>query len=155
MQIDIIAMGNKMPEWVNQGFRHYQKRFSGNIGCKLIEIPLTKRTKGMDTARAIKKEGELMLAAVHPNSLIIALDVKGQRLSTKQLAQEFTKFYQQGQAITLLIGGPEGLDSQCLYTAKKTWSLSDLTLPHPLVRVMLIEALYRAWSLMIGHPYHR
>lgn len=155
MRIRLIAVGTRMPAWVNEGFEEYRKRLNQDVTLELVEIPAGKRGKNADLDRILDKEGELMLAALHPSDYVITLDVKGQRLSTEKLAQQLEKRLQQGNHVALLIGGPEGLPPQCRQKAQESWSLSDLTLPHPLVRVLIAEQLYRAWSILKGHPYHR
>jgi 23S rRNA (pseudouridine1915-N3)-methyltransferase len=155
MRIRLIAVGTKMPGWVNDGFEEYRKRLNQDVTLELVEIPAGKRGKNADVDRITDKEGELMLAAIHPSDYVITLDVPGQRLSTEKLAGRLEKLLQQGNHVALLIGGPEGLAPQCRTKAQESWSLSDLTLPHPLVRVLIAEQLYRAWSILKGHPYHR
>jgi 23S rRNA (pseudouridine1915-N3)-methyltransferase len=122
---------------------------------ELVEIPAGKRGKNADLERITHKEGELMLAAIHNGDHIISLDVPGKRISTENLASRLQQLMHSGQHICILIGGPEGLAPQCKQLARESWSLSDLTLPHPLVRVLIAEQLYRAWSILKGHPYHR
>lgn len=155
MRFKLIAVGTKMPDWVNEGFAEYQKRLTQDLTLELVEIPAGKRGKNADIDRITDKEGEQMLAAVQPGDYVITLDVQGKRLSTEKLAQQLEKLLQQGNHVALLIGGPEGLAPQCRNAARESWSLSDLTLPHPLVRVLIAEQLYRAWSILKGHPYHR
>ncbi len=155
MRIRLIAVGTKMPDWVNEGFEEYRKRLNQDVTLELVEIPAGKRGKNADVDRITDKEGEQMLAAVHPNDYVITLDVQGKRLSTEKLAQQLEKLLQQGNHVALLIGGPEGLAPQCRSKARESWSLSDLTRPHRLVRVLIAEQLYRAWSILKGHPYHR
>ncbi|MEZ5505707.1 MAG: 23S rRNA (pseudouridine(1915)-N(3))-methyltransferase RlmH [Gammaproteobacteria bacterium] len=155
MRIRLIAVGTKMPGWVNDGFEEYRKRLNQDVTLELVEIPAGKRGKNADVDRITDKEGEQMLAAIHPSDYVITLDVPGQRLSTEKLAGRLEKLLQQGNHVALLIGGPEGLAPQCRTKAQESWSLSDLTLPHPLVRVLIAEQLYRAWSILKGHPYHR
>jgi len=155
MRIRLIAVGTKMPGWVNDGFEEYRKRLNQDVTLELVEIPAGKRGKNADVDRITDKEGEQMLAAIHPSDYVITLDVPGQRLSTEKLAGRLEKLLQQGNHVALLIGGPEGLAPQCRTKAQESWSLSDLTLPHPLVRVLVAEQLYRAWSILKGHPYHR
>lgn len=155
MRIKLIAVGTKMPSWVNEGFKEYQKRLNQDITLELCEIPAGKRGKNADVTRITEKEGELMLAAVGNNDRVIALDVKGKRHTTDNMAARLKTLLPEGQHISLFIGGPEGLSPQCLQRADEKWSLSDLTLPHPLVRVLLAEQLYRCWSVIKGHPYHR
>ncbi len=144
-----------MPAWVEQGVAEYQKRLPPEIKLEIREIALGKRGKGADIKRAIKLEGEQMLAAIGERDRVIALDVKGKPWSTEQLAGELQDWQRQGDNITLLVGGPDGLAAQCLQRARQRWSLSALTLPHPIVRVILAEQLYRAWAINNNHPYHR
>ncbi|PCJ42354.1 MAG: 23S rRNA (pseudouridine(1915)-N(3))-methyltransferase RlmH [Moraxellaceae bacterium] len=155
MRIKLIAVGTKMPSWVNEGFKEYQKRLNQDIVLELQEIPAGKRGKNADLVRITEKEGEQMLAAIGSNDRVIALDVKGKRYTTDSMASRLQELLPQGQHISLFIGGPEGLSPSCLQRADEKWSLSDLTLPHPLVRVILAEQLYRCWSVIQGHPYHR
>lgn len=144
-----------MPDWVNTGFKEYQKRLNQEIVLDLTAIPAKKRTKHSDLPRLMQQEGEAMLAAVNPGDHVITLDVKGRELSTEGLAQRLGQLLPQGNNLALFVGGPEGLAPACIERATESWSLSKLTLPHPLVRVLLAEQLYRAWSVLKGHPYHR
>jgi len=155
MRIKLIAIGESMPNWVVTGFQEYAKRLQQDVVLSLHEIPASKRGKNADLARIIQKEGELMLAQIPNSSHCIALDVKGKVWSTEQLAQNLNNWQLQGNDVSLLIGGPEGLAPACLARANQTWSLSALTFPHPLVRVIVAEQLYRAWSIIHNHPYHR
>lgn len=155
MQISLIAVGTKMPAWVEQGVTEYTKRMPPEMKLAIREIPLGKRGKGADIQRAIEGEGKQMLAAIGAQDTVIALDVKGKPWSTEQLAQNLSRWQLEGDRISLLVGGPDGLAEDCLARAQQRWSLSALTLPHPLVRILLAEQLYRAWSINNNHPYHR
>ena len=155
MNIHLISVGTRMPKWVEQGFTEYAKRMPGECSLKLVEIPLGHRSKGADISRAVRDEGERMLKAIPRDCHIIALEVKGREWSTEQLASKLTGWMESGRDLVLLVGGPEGLADSCRERADMLWSLSPLTMPHPLVRVVLAEQLYRAWSLMRNHPYHR
>jgi 23S rRNA (pseudouridine1915-N3)-methyltransferase len=155
MILRILAIGTKMPGWVNEGFNDYLKRFTPTCSVELCEIPAEKRTKNTDTARIIERESEKLLAAIKPGNQVIVLDVKGQAWSTEQLAMQMKNWQTSGRHIDLLIGGPDGLSQPCLQQADTKWSLSPLTLPHPLVRIILVEQLYRAMSILQNHPYHR
>lgn len=155
MQLDLIAIGRKMPAWVNQGFNEYARRLPPDYQLQLTEIAAKHRGKGADLARIKQQEGELLLAAVPAGAIIIALDERGQAWSTANLAQRLLDWRQQGLNLAMLIGGPEGLAESCRQRAESIWSLSALTLPHALVRVVVAEQLYRAWSINAGHPYHR
>lgn len=155
MKVRIIAVGTKMPTWVEQGYAEYAKRMPRDCVVELVELPLAQRGKNTDIARAMEKEGEEMLAAIGKGEQIIALDVKGKSWSTEQLAEQMANWRMSGSNYCLLIGGPDGLAPQCLAKAQIHWSLSALTLPHPLVRILVIEQLYRACSILQNHPYHK
>ncbi len=155
MNINLIAVGTRMPAWVNEGYREYARRFPRECRLKLTEIPSGQRVRSGTVERAVSEEGKRMLAELVPRQRVIALDVNGRSWSTAQLAGQFHQWMQQGQDVSLLVGGPDGLSLSCLERAEQRWSLSPLTLPHPLVRVVLAEQLYRAWTIMVGHPYHR
>jgi 23S rRNA (pseudouridine1915-N3)-methyltransferase len=152
--INLIAIGKGMPSWINEGFLEYTKRMPDDFKVQLIEIPMSKRSRS-DVSRARQQEADSMLAAIPKKSVTIALEVGGEQWSTPQLAQYLQRWHDQGQVINLLIGGPEGLASSCLAVAQQRWSLSQLTFPHPLVRIIVAEQLYRAWSILSHHPYHR
>ncbi len=155
MKVRIIAVGTKMPAWVEQGYAEYAKRMPRDCVVELVELPLAQRGKNTDIARAMEKEGEEMLAAIGKGEQVIALDVKGKSWSTEQLAEQMANWRMSGSNYCLLIGGPDGLAPQCLAKAQIHWSLSALTLPHPLVRILVIEQLYRACSILQNHPYHK
>lgn len=147
-----------MPPWVSEGTEEYCKRLPNELTIHWHEIPIGQRgkqQKNLDIKRIVAKEGEQMLKSVQPQDHVIALDVTGKPLSTEKLAHNLKEWQLAGQNISLLIGGPDGLSPACIDRANARWSLSQLTLPHPLVRVVLAEQLYRAWSINAGHPYHR
>lgn len=144
-----------MPAWVQTGFEEYAKRLPAECRLRLVEIPAERRGKNADLPRLLAKEGERMLAAVPKGARVVALAVEGRRWETVQLAERLTGWLGEGRDIALLIGGPEGLAEACYERCDERWSLSPLTLPHPLVRIIVAEQLYRAWSLLSGHPYHR
>ncbi len=144
-----------MPKWVTAGFEDYAKRISAPFSLELTEIATEKRLKNTDISRLIQREGEKLQAACRPRHQRVALDVKGQSLSTEMLTERLRTLHRHGTSLDLLIGGPDGLATECLASADWCWSLSPLTLPHPLVRILLAEQLYRAVSLLKGHPYHR
>lgn len=155
MRVRLITVGTKMPDWVTTGFNEYQKRLNQDVQLELVEIPAGKRGKNADVNRIVVKEGEQILNLLNPQEHIIALDVKGKRFTTEKLSARLNELMHNGQSVALLVGGPEGLAAECRNRASEKWSLSDLTLPHPLVRIVIAEQLYRAWSLLKGHPYHR
>lgn len=155
MRITLIAVGNKMPDWVEQAYHDYAKRLPADCSLKLLEIPMAKRGKNTDIHKAKAKEAELILAAIPKHDRVIALEVGGQSWSTEKLAANLSDWRMSGDNFSLLIGGPDGLGHECVQRADRLWSLSPLTLPHPLVRVLLAEQLYRAWTINQNHPYHR
>ena len=155
MKIQLIAVGQKMPAWVSAGFEEYAKRLPRECALELKEIAPGHRGKGADAARAMREEGERMVAAIAKGALVVALDERGRQWSTEELAAELEGWLQGGRDVALLVGGPEGLSDAAKGAAERKWGLSRLTLPHPLVRVVAAEQLYRAWSLLKGHPYHR
>ncbi|MGQ6016431.1 23S rRNA (pseudouridine(1915)-N(3))-methyltransferase RlmH [Serratia sp. IR-2025] len=155
MKLQLVAVGTKMPDWVQTGFMDYLHRFPKDMPFELTEIPAGKRGKNADIKRILDKEGEQMLAALGKGNRIVTLDIPGTPWETPQLAQQLERWKQDGRNVSLLIGGPEGLAPACKAAAEQSWSLSPLTLPHPLVRVLVAESLYRAWSITTNHPYHR
>lgn len=155
MKIQLIAVGTKMPDWVEKGYLEYARRFPKEMQLELIEINAGKRGKNADIKRILKREGELTLDAIPKGNKTVTLEVTGKSWTTEQLADEMIKWQHDGRNISLLIGGPEGLAPECIQLSEQRWSLSALTLPHPLVRVIVAESLYRAFTLTINHPYHR
>jgi 23S rRNA (pseudouridine1915-N3)-methyltransferase len=155
VRIRLVAVGNRMPDWVEAGVEEYRKRLTQDLTLDIVEIPAGKRVKNADIARLTEKEGEQMLASLHPSEHVICLDVKGKPMSTEGMSARLATLMQAGKPLALLVGGPEGLAPACLARADEKWSLSPLTLPHPLVRVLLAEQLYRCWTVIKGHPYHR
>lgn len=155
LKLTVISLGNKMPDWVVQGTRDYTKRFGEGIQVKLIEIPLIKRTKASDLSRILEKESSLILEFIPNNCYLIALDIQGKEFSSEDLAHRIIQLQNQNSHFCFVIGGPEGLADEVLNQCNERWSLSKLTLPHPLARIVLVEALYRAWSIINNHPYHK
>ena len=155
MLIRLLAIGNKMPSWVEEGFRDYVKRFPPSCRFQLIEILAEKRSKHSVISDIIKRESQKLLSIIKPSHHVIALDVKGKSWSTEVLSAQLEHWQHDGRPIDLLIGGPDGLSTECLEKAETHWSLSPLTLPHPLVRIIVAEQLYRAFSILQNHPYHR
>ncbi|MBC7984918.1 MAG: 23S rRNA (pseudouridine(1915)-N(3))-methyltransferase RlmH [Candidatus Obscuribacterales bacterium] len=154
MILRLLAAGTRMPSWVNEGYNDYSTRLKGDYKLELIEIPVAQRGSG-DVARAIFKEGERMLVALDDKPYIVALQVTGKALSTEQLAKFLEARAQDGRNVAFCIGGPDGLAAEIDSRADLRWSLSPLTLPHGLARVVVAEALYRAVSVIKRLPYHR
>jgi len=155
MKTRLLAVGTRMPAWVEAGVDEYRKRLPREMPFEIVEIPPGARGKNADVARAIQAEGDRMLEKLRDQERIVALEVKGASWTTEQLAEKLDSWRLEGQDIALVVGGPDGLDPRVVARARQSWSLSALTLPHPLVRVVLAEQLYRAWTLLAGHPYHR
>ncbi len=155
MRARLIAVGTGMPSWVQEGYAEYSKRLSHWLPVELVEIPPGLRGKGRDPARATAEEGQRVLAALPKSPHIVALDGRGRSYSSEQLAERLESWRSQGRDLALLIGGPEGHAPEVYTQAQERWSLGPLTLPHPLVRIVLIEQLYRAASILANHPYHR
>jgi 23S rRNA (pseudouridine1915-N3)-methyltransferase len=155
MKCRLIAAGTRLPDWVNSGFREYQKRLRAPLVLELEEIPVATRRPGENPERAIAREGANMLAALGPKDHVVALEVSARSMSTAELSQWLGERLQRAKPLALLIGGPDGLAPECLERADESWSLSPLTLPHALVRIVVAEQIYRAMSLAAGHPYHR
>lgn len=156
MKINLVAIGTRMPGWVDSGVSEYQKRLPKNFELIVTEIPLARRSKAnQDVARLCSEEGKALLNTVSRDQFLVALDVKGKSLSTELMADKIGEIRDNGQDIAFLVGGPDGLSSECLESANAIWSLSALTLPHTIVRIVLAEQIYRVWSVLAGHPYHR
>jgi len=155
MRITLISVSSKQPDWVRNGFEEYARRLQGPVALGLTEIPLPKRTRSSALDRLVAAEGERMLAALPTGAHVVALDETGRSWRTIELAQRLKAWIAEGQPVALLVGGPDGLAPACRERAAERWSLSPLTLPHGLVRIVVAEALYRAHSLLRGHPYHR
>ncbi|PCJ83795.1 MAG: 23S rRNA (pseudouridine(1915)-N(3))-methyltransferase RlmH [Thiotrichaceae bacterium] len=155
MKINLIAIGNKMPGWVDVASEDFIKRLPAEININTILLPLIKRGKNPDIPRIVRDESRKLLAAVPKGSLLVILDVLGQSVSTMKLSSMLETWLQNGQDIAIIIGGPDGVSNELLAQASQKISLSALTYPHTLVRVILLEQIYRSWSILNNHPYHR
>ncbi len=155
MKIHLLATGTKMPDWVTKGYLEYANRLTGNVQLHLKEVAAEKRTKNSDTKAICKKESDKLIKAIPGGCHVVALDVLGQAWSTEKLASHMENWMMSGKDVALLVGGPEGMTRECVNQADQVWSLSALTFPHPLVRVLLAEQLYRGWTVTENHPYHR
>lgn len=144
-----------MPAWVSSGYEEFIKRLPKEFTPLLKEIPPGRRSKSSDLKRAIAEESQRILQAIPKDCRVIALDENGRSWTTRKLADQMAQWAGSGRDVALIIGGADGLSDEVKQRADLTWSLSALTLPHALVRVVLAEQLYRGWSLISNHPYHR
>jgi 23S rRNA (pseudouridine1915-N3)-methyltransferase len=154
VRLRLVAVGTRMPGWVDEGFEEYASRMPRECRLELRALALGRRSRGSPPAAAVADEGARLLAASE-GCLRVCLDVQGAAVDTPGLARRLAGWLQDGRDVALLVGGPDGLSAGCLDAAAWRWSLSPLTLPHGLVRVLVAEQLYRAWTVLSGHPYHR
>jgi 23S rRNA (pseudouridine1915-N3)-methyltransferase len=154
MHIQLVAVGTRMPPWVNAGFSEYAKRLQGDVALNLREVKVAPR-RGDAPDRALAAEARAISRKIPERGWLVVMDVNGTQWSTEALAGQLDGWLQSGSDIYVLIGGPDGLADEWRQRARQTWSLSPLTLPHGLVRVIVAEQLYRAWSILHQHPYHR
>ncbi len=152
MRARIITVGERMPVWVAEGFAEYRKRLARELPLQLIEVRA--RSKDRDAAHAKEAEGEALLAAARDMHMV-ALDGRGESWSSEELARQLSKWRMRGRGVAFLIGGADGHSANVLNRADQRWSLGALTLPHMLVRLIVAEQLYRAVTILAGHPYHR
>jgi 23S rRNA (pseudouridine1915-N3)-methyltransferase len=155
MQLMMAAVGQRMPRWVNEAWIEYARRMPSGLSLDLREITLAKRGKNADTRRLTAVESQALYDAMPKRARVIALDVRGQAWSTEKLADNLRDWMGEGRDVGFMIGGPDGIAEDIMQKAENRWSLGPLTLPHPLVRVVLAEQLYRAWTITQNHPYHR
>ncbi|MBE7420406.1 MAG: 23S rRNA (pseudouridine(1915)-N(3))-methyltransferase RlmH [Ideonella sp.] len=155
MKLHIVAVGQRQPAWARDAFDEFARRMPPELRIELHEVKAEPREGGRTPAQAMAAEAQRLRAAAPKGAWLVALDERGQRRSSAQLAQRLQAWREAGTPVALLIGGPDGLHAALKDEAHETLRLSDLTLPHALARVLLAEALYRAWSVLAGHPYHR
>lgn len=155
MKIRCLAVGTKMPAWVYQAVSEYTKRLPKDFSLEFVEIAAGHRGKNASVEKAMEQEAKALAAAIQPQDLVVSLEVKGKALSTEQLAVKAEDWRQSGRKVVILIGGPDGLLPELSNKSELKWSLSNLTLPHPMVRIVLAEQIYRAWTILMNHPYHK
>jgi 23S rRNA (pseudouridine1915-N3)-methyltransferase len=154
MKLLLIAVGQRQPAWVDSAYAEFAKRFPPEMRLELKAVKAEPRGS-RSAAQLMAAEGERIEAAIPRGARRIALDERGERMTTAALAAQLESFQRDGRDVVFLVGGPDGLDPALKVRADERWRLSDLTLPHGLVRVLLAEALYRAWTVTTHHPYHR
>ena len=155
MHIRLIAVGDRQPSWVDAAVDIYTGRFPPQWKFRIDSIATVKRSKNNQSDSAKAAEGEQILARIQASEQVVLLDERGKQLSSQQLAESLAGWQTDGRDLCFVIGGPDGVSTACRERADVVWSLSSLTLPHGLARVTFTEQLYRAWSLLTGHPYHR
>lgn len=154
VKLRLVAVGTRLPDWVTAGFDEYARRLPRTMPLQLFEVPAASR-RNPSLARIRAEEAVKLLAQVGAADWVVALEVEGKTCSTEKLAEKLDRWRMQGSDVTFLVGGADGLAEDCLTRANETMSLSAFTFPHALVRVILAEQLYRAWTLLASHPYHR
>ena len=155
MHIRLLAVGDRQPSWVDEAFARYAERLPREWRFRLDTIATVRRSKNNKSQQAKESEGEKILGKLGADEHVVLLDERGKQLKSRALAATLAEWQAGGRDLCLIIGGPDGVSDACRQRANFTWSLSDLTLPHGLARVLVAESLYRAWSLQTGHPYHR
>jgi 23S rRNA (pseudouridine1915-N3)-methyltransferase len=155
VHIRLLAVGDRQPAWVDEAFSTYSERLPREWKFRLDVIPTVRRNKNDRSRQAMEAEGELIVARLGQSEQVILLDERGRQMTSKSLAGKLSDWQIDGRDLCFVIGGPDGVADSCKQRADFTWSLSQLTLPHGLARVLFAEQLYRAHSLHTGHPYHR
>ena len=155
MHIRLIAVGDRQPGWVDDAFNIYTARFPREWQFQIDQIATARRSKNNKSQQAMDAECTQILARVRKTEQVILLDERGKQFRSQQLAGKLGDWQSDGRDLCFIIGGPDGVAAACRERADSSWSLSELTLPHGLARVLFAEQLYRAWSMQTGHPYHR
>ena len=154
MKINIIAIGKKLPEWISNGIHHYEKQLPKHLNFKIIQLEPQNRKK-QNISKVKEIEGEMLLKEAENSNILIAMDEHGQQKSTIELKDSLDQWSQNGDNVSIIIGGADGLSLKCLEASSENWALSRLTLPHSMARLLITEQLFRAYTLTINHPYHR
>jgi 23S rRNA (pseudouridine1915-N3)-methyltransferase len=155
MRIKLLAVSSRLEDWLREGVQSYAARLPREFRLEIEDIPLASRSPGADPAAALEKEGARLLARLRPGEHVVALDERGEQWTSRELAVQLARWREDHGQVALLIGGPEGFDPAVRRRASQAWSLSRLTLPHALVKLLVVEQLYRAVTIQKGHPYHK
>ena len=155
MKFHVIAVGRRAPAWASAGVDEYRRRMSVACPVRMIDVPPVRRTRGAELRTCLEKEGRAVLAAVPRGSHVIALDESGHQWTSREFSARMRAWINRGHDVSFLVGGSDGLSAECKAVAAELWAFSRLTFPHSLARLMLVEQLYRGWSLLSGSPYHR
>ncbi|MSR08303.1 MAG: 23S rRNA (pseudouridine(1915)-N(3))-methyltransferase RlmH [Gammaproteobacteria bacterium] len=155
MKVRLLVIGTRPEDWVREAVQLYLDRIPTHLKPELVDIPLSLRSSGGDPAIAKAKEGQRILQRLKPGDFLVTLDERGKAWSSLELAREVDRWQNHQPSVVLAIGGPEGLADEVRQRANQSWSLSALTFPHGLARVIVVEQLYRAWTILQGHPYHK
>ena len=155
MRIHLVAIGRRMPPWISDGFSEYAQRLRSGVQLELIEVDTPRRGQNPDLSRIVREEGVRLLQAAPSGAYRIALDQSGRSYDSESLAGQLEKWMTFGRDVALIVGGPDGLSDEVLTSVDQCWSVSALTLAHPLVRIVIAEQLYRAYAISRGMPYHR
>ena len=155
MEIHLLTIGTRMPKWVDDGFQGYAKRLGRDCQLNLREIQSPRKSKSEDAERVKRLEGQQLISAIPAQAYVIALDERGKNHSTKVLSEKLGGWFENHRRVAMLVGGADGLSQECLTRSDERWSLAAMTFPHALVRVIVAEQIYRAYSLLNNHPYHR
>jgi 23S rRNA (pseudouridine1915-N3)-methyltransferase len=154
VRVQLLAVGARMPDWIDAGVHEYARRLPREWTFALTEVPVSRR-RPPDVKLCRAEEGARLLTGISSDTYVVALDERGSHWRTQELASKLATWMQSGQNLALMIGGPDGLAPACVERANESWSLSALTFPHALVRVVVLEQLYRASTILRNHPYHR
>ncbi len=155
MKVRLLVIGTRPDDWVREAVSLYLARLPAHLKPELVEIPLSLRSSGGDPAIAKAKEGQRIIQRLKPGDFVVTLDERGKGWSSVELAREVERWQSHQPSVVLVIGGPEGLSDDVSQRADQSWSLSAMTFPHGLARVIVVEQLYRAWTILQGHPYHK
>lgn len=155
MKLHVLAVGDRLPRWVSEACADYQQRFPPHCSLRIEAVPVPRRGRNPDISALKNKEWRALFACVPGNARLVVLAETGRAFGTRQLSRKLDEWLHDGRDVAFLIGGPDGLAPAAEQAADETWSLSPLTLPHGLARVIVVEQLYRALSILADHPYHR